>query len=396
MKKIIVTLFVLMICASIQAQTGYDSTISVKIVSNFPPVISGNLQEFRANATIQVINLEKTEIKVALQGHFISSGWGFTSNPKYKKMITLGPYETFVINALNWAAIMDLEHANYMGVTLNQIRAEGFPDSTMTICLTGVAEDNSPLSEQDCQTMVVRHKTVGKVLSCGTTLYPSGPDGKINIMWTPSDCQGVLYNVFFKIVPHGSDVKTVMSSPKYPFVFMDVVSTPSITIATKDLPGCSTGSEIGMMIKHIDPFEKNVFQHKGLSEPCSFHIGTHVTPAVHIADTIWEQLLVTKLKDSILIVSSAPVAMEKSENSVITVRYDTLDIVTMIKIKKGDTILPGTRIHLLSVKRKKIPAGKNATNGPEVTPGFLIENYQIIKPVAPAALPVTEDKKKKK
>jgi hypothetical protein len=381
---------------SLYSQTGFDSTVSVKIVSNFPQVISGNLQEFKANATIQLINLEKTEIKVALQGHFISSGWGFTSNPKYKKMISLGPYETFVIDASNWAAVLDLEHANYMGVTLNQIQAEGFPDSTMSICLTAVAEDNSPLSEQDCQTMVVRHKTVGKVLSCGTTLYPSGPDGKINIMWTPSDCQGVLYNVFLKIVPHGNEVKAVMSSAKYPFVFMDVVSTPSITIATKDLSGCSTGSTIGMMIKHKDPFEKNVFQHKGLSEPCSFHIGTHVTPAVHVADTVWEQLLVSKLKDSTLIVASAPVAMDKSENSIITVRYDTLDIVTMIKIKKGDTIVPGTRIHLLSVKRKKMPAGRKAPAGQEATPGFLIENYQIIKLSAPAALPVTEDKKKKK
>lgn len=396
MKKIISTLIVLIACFSLQAQIGYDSTVSIKIVTNFPKIISGNVQEFKANASIQLINLEKSAIKAALQGNFISSGWGFTSNPKFQKLITLGPYETFVINSSNWNEVMDFDHANYMGVTLNQVRNEGFPDSTMTICLTAVGENNIPLSEQECSSIEVRHRLVGKVLSCGTTLYPSGPEGKINIMWTPSDCQGVLYKVKIKTIPQGMDVKAVMNSPLYPYVYLDVVSTPYITIATKNLPECYTGKSIGLILQHIDPSGKNIFEKNGFSEPCVFHIGTHSSPAVHLADTIWEQLLVSKLKDSILTAVNSPVAIEKSENSVITVKYDTLNIVTMIRIKKGDTIIPGTMIHLLSVKRKKTNTATKSPAGQEATPGFLIENYQIVKPPAPPSLPPAEQKGKKK
>lgn len=68
----------------------------------------------------------------------------------------------------------------------------------------------------------------------------------------------------------------------------------------------------------------------------------------------------------------------------------------MIKIKKGDTIVPGTKIHLLSVKRKKKPAGAKTPSGQETTPGFTIESYQIIRPVVPAVNPSEDEKKKKK
>jgi len=397
MKNLTFILAALIISAAALGQTGYDSTVAIKIVSNFPRSISGNTQELKSNSSVHIVNLQNSAVEFAIQTNIIGDGWGLTSNPKTKRMMKLAPFETFVINSLTWSSVVDLMDANFMGVTKSRILADGFPEGKMNICLTAVAADNEALSAQECQTVEVKNQETAVILGCGTTIFPNAPEGVFDIMWIPSGCPGVLYNVIMKIVPAGEDLKTVMSSPKYPVAYMDIITMPDLSVKMGDISGCKVGTTIGVVIKHFDPSGKNIFRNHAWSEPCSFIIGTPVKPAskevVKVTadsvskDTARVKPVVSEKSDSLATIETKPAAIKKSDYSSVKIKTTKGTVEAWIKLKKGDDLNPGTGIKILVLSNEK-PASEGKKES-EV-PALIIDDYKLVVPPAESS----EGKKK--
>lgn len=275
--------------------TGFGQTYSVSIFVTVTPPYTSRINDYVSQPNKIIVTVTSpidqlvyfagkiTEIE---NGEEVPGGIMVSTNPLNKVLVSLRK-GTFRIK-IDDIPIFDANNLVYQGISKNDLLYRGgLPEGDYRICLQAfdINDPTKPISEdspQGCSNIFsVRNLEPPVILqpACGSELRAAIPQF-INFIWTrpPGAPFTTKYNLkIIEILPNSRNVNDAIQSAGYPVFFEKTVDFNFYQYSPAD-PTMVAGKRYAYIVTAIDPVTQTRFRNYGMSEACSFTLGTTELP----------------------------------------------------------------------------------------------------------------------
>ncbi|TRZ72023.1 MAG: hypothetical protein D4R97_06240 [Bacteroidetes bacterium] len=268
----------ILVLSSLICQGQNDITISLAIPPPYTPkIIDYFSQPNKVMLTIKN-NTERT-VDAYMNALVTDNGKiSVSSDPKFRKKLTLQPYGVFRLNQTNYTQVIDEDHLLYNGISKKELVEGRIPENEYSLCISAFDAKNNLLSgeEMGCVTFTIRAVEPPATIrpECGINIKEMAPQNLL-LSWTIPVGAPAITDFTVKIIevyPTDKNLFEAMLSPSHQVFFEKKTNINSCLLGPAD-PALIIDKRYAFAVIASDPNKVITFNNNGMSNVCDFTYG---------------------------------------------------------------------------------------------------------------------------